>query len=319
MKSYKIIADTREMSRQEWMNVRIKSIGGSEVAAVCGVSRWKSPLQIWCEKVGVVKQNSEPTEAMKWGIILEPVIRKEFAKRSGLKIEEAHCIFSHYQYSYITANIDGYVRCPDGSYAVLEIKTSNAFSAEDWNDGCPVEYFLQVQYYLGILGLKKAFLVVLIGGVDFRQMEIERDDSIVKFIFGQVHKFWKYVEEKKPPKSTSQDNILLSKIFPRSDESARVVLGADAKKWLEQYEIAKADMEKAKKLKEEAEAYIKAEMKDCEAGSCGEYKITWKSSSRTSFNIDKAKTFLNNEQIKACMIENTVRILRVSKAKKKEK
>ena len=49
-KPYDIIADTRKMSHQDWLAMRKAGIGGSDCAAAVGLSRWKSPFQLWSEK-----------------------------------------------------------------------------------------------------------------------------------------------------------------------------------------------------------------------------------------------------------------------------
>lgn len=316
MKTYRIVADVSKMSHEEWLAMRANSVGGSEVAAVVGLSRWKTPFEVWCEKTGAVKNKNDQTEAMRWGTILEPVIRREFANRSGLEVAEAKCVFCHKDFGFMTANIDGYVKMADGSYAVLEIKTSNSFSVEDWKEGCPIEYFLQVQYYMGILGLKKAFIAVLIGGSDYRQLEIDRDEETIAFIFKKVADFWNKVEKKVPPEVGSGDTDLLNKLFGKSRTEIKI-FGDDMASLCAEYVKAKDDADEAKKRKEEAEAKIKMAMGSAESASCGDFKISWKSVSRKSFSTEKAKEILSIEQIKECTVESASRTFRISRKAKK--
>ena len=316
MKNYKVIADVSKMSYEQWLEMRKNSVGGSEVAAVVGLSRWKTPFEVWGEKTGLTKKQNEQTEAMKWGTLLEPVIRKEFAVRNALEVAEAKCVFAHKDYAYMTANIDGYVKMADGSYAVLEIKTSNYFAAEDWQDGCPIEYYMQVQYYMGILGLNKAFIAVLIGGSDYRQLEVDRDEETIQYIFKKVADFWQMVEKRVPPEVGAGDTTLLNKLFGKSKAEIKI-LSDDMVGLCAEYEKAKADADEAKKRKEEAEAKLKMAMGTAESASCGDFKISWKSSSRKSFSADKAKELLNIEQIKECTVESASRTFRVSRKTKK--
>src|SRR5690606_18657199 len=63
--------------------VRRSGIGSSDAATVAGLNRWKTPLDLYLEKRGLVEP--EPaSEAAEWGTILEPTILREFARRNGL-------------------------------------------------------------------------------------------------------------------------------------------------------------------------------------------------------------------------------------------
>ena len=317
MKNYVVVGKTTEMTHQQWLDMRKKSVGGSEIAAALGLSRWRTPFDVWAEKTGHVTKKDEPTDAMRFGTLLEPVIRSEFARRNSLEVCECPFILAHKDYRFMTCNLDGYVKLPDGSCAVLEIKTANAFASEDWaNMGAPLEYIMQVQYYLSITNMKVAYLAALIGGSDYRQIIIERDDDIIEVIIQKLKEFWHMVETNTPPPVNGMDNNLLAAIYPQS-RSVVMALGKEHEALLLQYEEAKKAMDAAKKRKEDAEAKLKALMQDNEVACCGEYKVSWKSSSRTTFSSDKAKELLNMEQIKSCMVESSVRTFRVTKAKPK--
>lgn len=317
MKNYVVVGKTTEMNHQQWLDMRKKSVGGSEVAAALGLSRWRSPFDVWAEKAGHVTKKDEPTDAMRFGILLEPVIRKEFARRNGLDVCECPYILAHKDYPFMTCNLDGYVKLPDGSCAVLEIKTANTFASDDWaNMGAPIEYVMQVQYYLAITQMRQAFLVVLLGSSDYRQVMIERDDEVIAVIIEKLKEFWKMVETNTPPPVRGMDNNLLASLYPSSRPNV-IALEKEHEALLTQYEEAKKAMDEAKKLKEDAEAKLKMLMMNNEAATCGEYKLSWKTSSRVTFSSDRAKELLNMEQIKSCMVESSVRTFRVTKAKPK--
>jgi putative phage-type endonuclease len=84
----KIIANTKDMSRFDWLNVRSKYVGGSDASIVLGVNKWKSPFELWLEKSGQIdiKENDNGNEAMYWGNVLEEVVAKEFTARTGKKV-----------------------------------------------------------------------------------------------------------------------------------------------------------------------------------------------------------------------------------------
>ena len=316
-KAYKIIGNKRIITHEEWLVLRKKSIGGSEIASVIGVSRWNTPFIVWAEKTGRIERNTNNAEATYWGSTLEPILRTEFAKRTGFVVKEVNSIFASVQHEFLTANIDGYVELPTGEHAILEIKTAGIYAENDWADGLPVEYFIQVQHYLYVTGLHKAFVAVLIGGNQFKYIEVERDDEVINTIVGLAVQFWNdHMVTDTPPKVDAKDNAILSKLYPRSKFST-VHFNQDMAEVFEQYEAAKLLIEQGKKAKEEAESKIKAAMQDNDTATCGAWKISWKSSSRKTLNADKVKALLSEEQYTNCMTNTETRTLRISKIKEK--
>lgn len=316
MKTYRIVADTSKMSRDEWLEIRKKSIGGSEIAAVIGMNRWKTPFAVWAEKTGRVDNAVQQNESMYWGTVMEAILREEFAKRTGYAVKEAHYIFASADNPFLTANIDGYVDLGDGEYAVLEIKTAGNYAESDWTDGCPIEYYLQVQHYLYITGMQKAFIAVLIGGNNFKYLEIERDEDIIQTLIGCSKQFWKLVQTDTPPAVNDKDNALLATLYP-SSKAVTVKMPEEYRAVLRQYNEAKQAIDQAKKVKEEAEAKIKAFMQDNDSAVIDNYKITWKTAERNSLSADKVKALLTPDQIKDCSTTTTTRTLRITAIKSK--
>ncbi len=314
-KAYKIIGNKRNMTREEWLNLRKQSIGGSDVAAAIGASRWSTPFKIWAEKTGRLERTASNAEAMYWGCVMEPILRTEFAKRTGFVVKEVNSIFASIQHEFLTANIDGYVELPTGEHAVLELKTAGLYSESDWADGLPIEYYLQTQHYLLVTGLQKAFVAVLIGGNQFKYLEVERDEEVISTIVTLSVEFWnKHMVTDVPPAVNSNDNEILSRLYPRSQAST-VEFSEDMQEVFEQYEAAKLLIDQGKKAKEEAEAKIKASLKDNDTALCAGWKATWKSSTRKTLSTDKVKSVLTEEQYTNCMVTNETRTLRISKIK----
>ena len=81
-----VMVCTKNLTRKEWLDFRKVGIGGSDVAVICGISKYKSPLQLWMEKTGQV-DSEEAGEAAYWGTVLEPIVRNEFTNRTGFKVD----------------------------------------------------------------------------------------------------------------------------------------------------------------------------------------------------------------------------------------
>ena len=227
------------MPRNEWLALRRKGIGGSDCAAACGLSRWKSPLQLFVEKTSGVKMEPD-NERMEWGKRLEPLIRNTFAEKSGLAVVECPVMFACREYPYMIANIDGIVSEKDGSKSLLEIKTVGEFSASDWDDGLPLEYYLQIQHYLAVTDLKKAYCAVLIGGNKFNHQVVERDNETIETITALEYDFWyNHVLKGIPPAVSDKDSELLNSLYPKSN-SATAILPTEADEIINEYLEIKA-------------------------------------------------------------------------------
>ena len=80
-----ILTSTEHLTHEEWLAWRNKGIGGSDASVVCGINKYKSPVELWLEKTDQI-EHSEAGEAAYWGTVMEPIIRSEFEKRTGLRL-----------------------------------------------------------------------------------------------------------------------------------------------------------------------------------------------------------------------------------------
>ena len=208
----------------EWLKLRQTGIGGSDVAAILGWSPWKSFFSLWAEKTEVVKAEQLDSAPVEWGHRLEPVVMDKFEdEHPDLKIIRDVGTWTHAQHKFLLANPDALVVEEDGSLSVLEIKTAGRRDA--WIDGPPIYYLAQVQHYMLTLGLKKAYIAVLIGGSEYKEYEIDADTFGHDVIISQLEAFLHYVETKVAPEfdgSTSTYETV-RRIHPEiSDESIEI-------------------------------------------------------------------------------------------------
>jgi putative phage-type endonuclease len=119
----KTIVSTKGMNKDEWMRYRNKGIGGSDAAVVCGISRYKSPIELWMEKTGMI-QPKEAGESAYWGTVMEPLIRQEFSMQTGFEVGIESSMLKHSQYEFMLANIDGVVLHPEYGGCLFEAKNS---------------------------------------------------------------------------------------------------------------------------------------------------------------------------------------------------
>ena len=319
-KPYDIIADTRKMSHQDWLQMRKIGLGGSDCAAAVGLSRWKSPFQLWAEKTDRVVP-TKAGEAAYWGSVMEPILRAEVARRMPeAEVRECPFFLRSKAHPYMLANIDGYIKISDNSdkyFSCLEIKTANAFAAvQDWQSGLPIEYYCQVMHYMAVTGMASAYVAVLLGGNTFEIQKIDRDEDMIQHIIQMEERFWyEYMLKDTPPEATAKDNEVLGQLYPKSEEKA-VEMPTTARDILADYKKACQDLALAIEAKEQAEAKLKMMLADAEVGIIDGYKISWKSVSTTRLDSKKVKLLLTEEQLKECSNTTVARKFNISAPKK---
>ena len=186
------------------MRDRTKYIGGSDLGGILNVCDHSSPMLVWHRKVS--GETKEMTDNMYFGTVLEPVVKKEFKKRNKhLKVTKASFL-KHDLFPYLGGIPDGYVVEEDGKKCILEIKTANEYMKGDWDNNIPPHYYAQVQWYMGLSDLDKAYVVCLCGGNKYFQYEVPRCDAYIENAVNKAVGFWNgYVLTKIRPWTTGKN------------------------------------------------------------------------------------------------------------------
>lgn len=192
---------------------RHSGLGGSDAAPALGLSPWKTPLELFLDKRE--RRELVATPSMKWGTLLEPVIRQEYSNVTKRVVRLPTGTIRDPKNKFMLAHVDGITE--DGR--IFEAKFSR--SAEGWGrpgtDEIPHHYALQVQHYLRVTGLKIADVAVLIGGSDFRVYEIAADPGLQDLIVEGEGEFWEKVESGTPPPpdfDTGNAAELIARLYP---------------------------------------------------------------------------------------------------------
>lgn len=222
-------------AREDWLKARKQGLGGSDIAAILGLSPWKSAVDVYLDKTGQTP-DSEMNEAMLWGTILEDVVAKHYADTSGNKVQRVGSIMRHPQHEWMIGNIDRAIVTPGsrarfdgarllGAEGLLEVKTASAYKSGDWGreddeDAIPTQYAAQCMHYMAITGMAWCDIAVLIGGQKYIAKRIERDEDTIKGMIERAEEFWfKHVVANVPPEPKTGADAL--KLFPQ--DSGRIV------------------------------------------------------------------------------------------------
>ena len=284
--SAKVLVSTENMPYADWLEYRKLGIGGSDASVVCGVSRYKSPVELWLDKTDQLPPQ-EAGEAAYWGTQLEPFVRAEFTKRTGIEVSHRSELLQCEEHPFMLANLDGICEVPDFGTVIFEAKTASAYKAGEWEDTIPDEYALQLAHYMAVTGYAGAYIAVLIGGNTFKWKFVERDEELIAMLIELESDFWNHVQDCTPPPLDGSDASakFLSQRFPSSTPKSHITLPDAAGDLLTQYDEACEELEAVTERKQQAENLLKEMLADNEVGTLGDRIVTWKSVSRSGLTV----------------------------------
>lgn len=195
-----------------WHEKRREGIGGSDIAAIFGLSSWKSPVDIYRLKVGL-DEPRDAGEAAARGSRLEGDVVRRFSEASGMTVTEGFDFMRHPDWprTRIQANTDGTL--PGEPPGIFEAKTASRGSstAGAFLDRIvPIWYATQVQGYLSVTGYDWGVIAALLGPsatnmwdpdqCDLVALRFERNDLAIQMIEEVVQEFWACVDAGNPPR-----------------------------------------------------------------------------------------------------------------------
>lgn len=284
----KKLVSTRGMIREAWLAWRRSGIGGSDAAAIVGLSPWATPFSVYADKLGLLPER-EDNEAMRQGRDLEDYVARRFCEATGKRVRCCNAIIQHEHYDFLLANID---RLVVGEDAGLECKTMSPCSpaAANLDDGdVPVQYYVQCQHYMAVTGCRKWYLAILVLGAGFYWFEVNREQSEIDTLIEAETRFWReHVEPRIPPAPDASERCeeVLKQLYPRAERTEIVLpeYGCDLRRLAEIKETCKSLEAEQRAI----ENRIRADMKDAEIGHAEGYTVTLSNCVRSSYDAKAA-------------------------------
>ena len=208
-----ILCDTAGMTNEQWLEARMHgpygkipyTVGGSDVAAIFGVSPWTTPLELWNIKKGRMKPPKKANaNQLEMGHLLEPIAAHWYAKKTGNIVKVDTNLYQHADHPYALANFDRrFTRASDGEPGILECKSCTFHKAEEWADGAiPLYYELQLRFYLAVADVEIGSFSAIWGNNpdnDLAMPDIVRDRAQEDMIFERLDEWIWSLEHDKPP------------------------------------------------------------------------------------------------------------------------
>ena len=175
----------------EWHEAR-KGISGSDIGIIAGKSPWTSPYTLWARKTGQLP-DVQRNMAMRLGQKFEQPIAELYAEEHPLQTVHSTGTWVSTKNPNWKANPDGIIEFAFGDLGILEIK----FSRNYW-DKVPESYVMQVQWYMHILGLKRAVIASVTAG-EYSEWEIDYDEELMRLTELDVIRFEKHIATNEAP------------------------------------------------------------------------------------------------------------------------
>lgn len=212
-----VLTPTADLSREEWLSFRRQGIGGSDAAAILGISPFRTGVDLYYDKLGQpVEDDDQNWVAKEVGTLLEDLVARIFAKKTGLKVWPMPAMYRHPEHPCMLADIDRLVMLPKGETAILECKTTNANATSKWEyDGKPIVplyYEAQARHYMAVMNLDRVYFCCLYGNSEDDVMirSIDRDLDYEAELIALEEDFWEHhVKAKVPPPYIEDDGALI--------------------------------------------------------------------------------------------------------------
>lgn len=191
--------------RIDWLTQRKRGLGGSDLGAILGLSKFKTPADVWADKTGRAP-DTEPSLQMRFGSYAEEFVAREYTHQTGRQVQRFNTML-HHSTAPILGNIDRLV-IPEGQKRashkteirtdrLLEAKTASAFASfnsEEWGEAgtdlIPPSYLVQVATYMMLTNCQYADLAVLFGNQEVRVYNIRRDMELEQEIIARATEWW---------------------------------------------------------------------------------------------------------------------------------
>jgi putative phage-type endonuclease len=300
---------------QDFSVDRSKYIGGSDIGAILGLSRFRTPLEVWLEKTGkeLKKVDSLP---LRFGFFAEEFVATEYARATSFELIHDESIYIHPEYAFMSAHIDRFVL--DGGAAssaststptspstptptrILECKTANPFTSGDWgevgSDEVPMSYLCQCIWYMAITNINQVDLAVLFGNSDFRIYEIARDLELEAVILQKATTFWtEYVLKDIPPPVQSEADC--QTLFKKGDPTKSTEASAETLLLTKRLQLLISEIDVREKEISSIKQTIMNQMGEAETLTYQDKVLaTWKAP-KPSFRLDSKRLEKDYPQI----------------------
>ena len=277
----------------EWLRQRTLGVGGSDVAAIVGVSPWKTATLLWLEKTGRSEQDDiSERPYVQFGNVMEPLVGKWYAEQHPDRtVRRVNAICKSVARPWAQASLDYEVKDGD-RWGVLEIKTAR--SKKDWQDGVPTYYLTQVTHYMSVTSRTFADVAVFFRDTcEYGCYRVEYDQEDGALVDAAVDDFWlNYVEKDVMPKVVGTDGEVtaLTSYYGSKNDELLTVDDPSVDELISEYKDAAEREKSAKADKTKASAKLMELIGGYKGIKTSVAKVTWVRTNREAFDSKRFKS-----------------------------
>lgn len=274
-------------NRREWLEAKHNKLGGNDATNIVGVG-YGSALQTYAEHTDLIEPQ-EDNDILWWGRKLQPIVAQAYRRKTGRKLQYfGNHFFVSEKHPELIASLDAMIVEPVG---ILEIKTSEVITLRELEEEIPIAWQVQVQHYLGVLGLKMASITVPLPHRRLFWVDIQADQDFIALLFEKELAFWKRVQERRPPDPDASESAraVLQKIYPK-DTGKEIILPEAAIELDLKRLQAIAGIEQMEAIKDQAENELKALMGEASVGVIGNgLSYSWRHQTRKAYEVKETE------------------------------
>lgn len=202
-------------NREEFLAARKGKLGCSDLPALCGLSKWQSPLELWMRLTGRTEPQ-EDSDTLWFGREIEPIILSLVERRRGVKVTPVNQVWVNSDYPLLIGSPDAKLENENEETGLVEAKSAGIYQREQWGkEKAPDAAHLQLQGQLGIAGFSWGCCAGLIGGSvkDFYMPEFKFEQSIFDQAYERVEHFMRLVHKDIPPQAQAGDEPMLELLY----------------------------------------------------------------------------------------------------------
>jgi len=294
-------------TRGEWLEARKRGLGGTDIAAILGASKWSSPWRVWAEKNGHEFERVE-REAMSLGRKLEVFVAQEWADRAEKYIRTlSNAAIVHPDHEWARFSPDALVAAddytPDGLCgfkpgAIYEGKISAGYGSDWGPDGSPCvagnvpeAYRIQLAWNLAVSDLPRGVLVCLYRGTSIREYWMDRDPELSDRLLTFAGEWWeKHVVRGEMPEVDASADCSTALTLAAGEPDGETGISDELAHALESYEAARSAAKASAGFVDSAANRIRELMGPAEKATGDGWTVTWRDSAPSErVDVDKLR------------------------------
>lgn len=262
-------------------------LGGSDVAAILGVSPWRTPLDCYLDKIEGSKPITDPAKLkiLERGKRLEPYVLDMLCEEKGIQLIGRNNRYTDSVHSFLAAEIDA--ETSDGRN--VEAKTTADFYdraqwGEEHTDSIPVYYTAQCMHGMMVKPAPSCLMPVMLGIDDFRVYEVHRDEELIETIRAKEVEFWDRIQRRDPPPATKVSDIM--RLFER-DLGTSIEVDEQIAELVKKLKFSKSKLKLMESDVDDMAARLKLVFAEHQIITHkGKPLASWKSQGNSNFDID---------------------------------